>query len=139
MPFRLTCYLERSAEQLRRKSCFYLEYCWLTMPVGCCTVWGNSRKKGRLLSCHRFPSNPHRRALWLACSGLRRPVDRVLSCVCWVLQAPSVCTLVPRLSNVGEEKSPVTTALRMRQKLPDFWEFAVSLYSSVTDVVKLVS
>ena len=39
----------------------------------------------------------------------------------------------------GGEESLETTALRMRQKFPDFWEFVISLYSSVTDNVKLLS
>ena len=35
------------------------------MPGNACVVCGNSRKKEPLLSYHRFPSNPEKRALWL--------------------------------------------------------------------------
>ena len=64
----------------------------------------------------------------------------LLQVLCQPLQSRAGNSLVPRLSNnVGAGKSLVTTTLHMRQKFPDFWEFVISLYSSIRDDVKLAS
>ena len=52
------------------------------MPGDACIVCGNSRKKEPLLSYHRFPSNPEKRAMWIRELQLSEDQLMVYSRVC---------------------------------------------------------
>ena len=49
------------------------------MPGDACIVCGNSRKEP-LLSYHRFPSNPEKRAMWICELQLSEDVDGLAGC-----------------------------------------------------------